>query len=382
MGSRRIGINFTFGHNWLGGVYYLVNLINSFNYRSEGLDELPTFVIFYTDDSERYLDLITYPQVERISVGKVGLLRGYMESWIRRKNMFHDDAFSRSGVEAVYPANDLPFNADRMPYRCVSWYPDLQHRFYPEYFTRLNLFMRERRLKCLLRNTHELVVSSRDVASHFEKFYDVKNVNMTVMPFVSLVEADRLPPSGEVLRKYEIDEPYFMVSNQFYRHKDHLSVIRAISEIRKRGAPICVLMTGKMEDYRDPEYIHSLNQAIDEMDLRDSVKLLGVIPRAEQLALLKSSLAVVQPSLFEGWSTVVEDAKALGASIIASDIPIHQEQLGGQGLLFRNGDYLDLADKILAVQKDPRIATLNIDYDASILSLSREFEKIVSPCRP
>jgi len=34
----------------------------------------------------------------------------------------------------------------------------------------------------------------------------------------------------------------------------------------------------------------------------------------------------VQPSLFEGWSTVVEDARALGKPIVLSDIPVHLEQ--------------------------------------------------------
>jgi hypothetical protein len=37
-------------------------------------------------------------------------------------------------------------------------------------------------------------------------------------------------------------------------------------------------------------------------------------------------MAVVQPSLFEGWSTVVEDARALGKRQFLSDIQVHVEQ--------------------------------------------------------
>ncbi|MFM6026689.1 MAG: glycosyltransferase, partial [Dolichospermum sp.] len=33
-----------------------------------------------------------------------------------------------------------------------------------------------------------------------------------------------------------------------------------------------------------------------------------------------------QPSLFEGWSTVIEDAKSLGKNLIASDLDVHLEQ--------------------------------------------------------
>jgi glycosyltransferase involved in cell wall biosynthesis len=341
------------------------------------LGELPTLVIFYNEDSEPYLDLITFPNVERVKVPRRGLLGGYFGSFMLRKNLFHDQAFIDAKIESVYPANDLPLNADEMPYRCVSWYPDLQHCFHPEYFTRSNLFLRERRLKCLLKNTHELVVSSQDVASHFERFYDMAKVKMTVMPFVSLVDVDSLPTSDDVFRKYEINEPYFMVSNQFYRHKDHLTLIRAVNELRKSGVTVCVLMTGKMEDYRDPDYIHSLKKAIEDFGIEDSIQMLGVIPRADQLSLLKSSLSVIQPSLFEGWSTVVEDAKALGSSIIASGIPIHKEQLDGQGILYLPQDHVDLANKMRVLQGDPNAARLNFDYNENIVTLSNSFESIM-----
>ena len=38
------------------------------------------------------------------------------------------------------------------------------------------------------------------------------------------------------------------------------------------------------------------------------------------------AVAVIQPSLFEGWSTVVEDARALGKTMALSDISVHREQ--------------------------------------------------------
>ena len=41
---------------------------------------------------------------------------------------------------------------------------------------------------------------------------------------------------------------------------------------------------------------------------------------------MRQSLAMLQPSLFEGWSTPVEEAKSLGKSIVLSNIPVHVEQ--------------------------------------------------------
>jgi len=41
---------------------------------------------------------------------------------------------------------------------------------------------------------------------------------------------------------------------------------------------------------------------------------------------MRHCVCLINPSLFEGWSTTVEEAKALGKHIILSDIPVHREQ--------------------------------------------------------
>jgi glycosyltransferase involved in cell wall biosynthesis len=87
-----------------------------------------------------------------------------------------------------------------------------------------------------------------------------------------------------------------------------------------------VVCTGKLEDYRDPGYISRLNDLLDAGDLHSHVRILGLIPRDVQIALFRRALAVIQPSLFEGWSTVVEDARVLGKASLLSDIPVHREQ--------------------------------------------------------
>ncbi|NIO41379.1 MAG: glycosyltransferase [Burkholderiales bacterium] len=56
--------------------------------------------------------------------------------------------------------------------------------------------------------------------------------------------------------------------------------------------------------------------------------------RADLYALMRGSIAVVNPSLFEGWSTTVEEAKAIGAPLVLSDIAVHREQAGGDAVYF------------------------------------------------
>ena len=95
-----------------------------------------------------------------------------------------------------------------------------------------------------------------------------------------------------------------------------------------------LVCTGSTYGFRGDDYFKRLSAYMDEHGLRIRVHVLGLLPRAEQIALLKSASAVLQPSRFEGWSTIIEDAKSLGKAILASDIAVHREQLdGGRGIL-------------------------------------------------
>ena len=60
--------------------------------------------------------------------------------------------------------------------------------------------------------------------------------------------------------------------------------------------------------------------------LGDNIKILGKIEYKYVLSLMKKSIAVINPSFFEGWSSTVEEAKSLGKKIILSDIEVHKEQ--------------------------------------------------------
>lgn len=54
--------------------------------------------------------------------------------------------------------------------------------------------------------------------------------------------------------------------------------------------------------------------------------MLGVVTYEEVFSLIKFSKAVINPSLFEGWSSTVEECKSVGKNMILSDLSVHKEQ--------------------------------------------------------
>ncbi len=111
--------------------------------------------------------------------------------------------------------------------------------------------------------------------------------------------------------------------------------------------------------------------------MTENIRLLGMIDRNEQLSLMKDSRAVIQPSLFEGWSTSIEEAKSLDKFMILSDLPLHKEQVTRNALFFLRNDAAELADRIRRVaERRPDIVPN--DYGASIAEAGRRFMEIVS----
>ena len=62
------------------------------------------------------------------------------------------------------------------------------------------------------------------------------------------------------------------------------------------------------------------------MEYKDYYKILGVVPYNDLLSLMAYSIAVINPSKSEGWSSTVEQAKSYGKMILLSDLDVHLEQ--------------------------------------------------------
>lgn len=358
---KRVGLVFTFDKEWLGGIIYIINLIKSANLLSDSTK--PHIVLYYAPENVRFLAeirAINYPSIKYIETRSKGSVLNYIRSLLSQQN-YCIPTIKRDRLDGVFPANDLPISFSNGRTKMISWIPDFQHRIYPGFFTKTNLMLRELRFRLTLKNTNCLVLSSNTAYSHLKKFYSKNLPSVKVLQFASIISTE-LPVVEEVKSRYGISGNYFIVSNQFYEHKNHITVFSAVALIKAKHPHLRVIFTGKMEDHRNKEFIKSLTDYTQNHHLEEHCIFLGVIPREDQLALMTASIAVIQPSRFEGWSTVIEDAKALGRQVIASDIEVHREQLGESGFYF-NTDSSDELAAIISRFLTGDIVRCDIDYN-------------------
>lgn len=372
---KKIGILFNFSGSWLGGVYYVQNIIKALNFLGD--DEKPEIIIFYKKELSNFALEIDYKYLTTVEWNFESVYKGFLKSWIYRKNVFVDQIINEYDLDGVYPLYDHPVSHKKVKGNAIlaAWFPDLQHKFYPNYFNKLNLILRELRLKLILKNASTLVVSSFDVKNHFKKFYKIKtDFKIKVLQFVSIIDNFNVD-FNKIKIKYNLPDEYFMVSNQFYEHKNHIILFKALGYLKSQNKNLKVVLTGKMEDYRNPVFIENLKQAINKDKIEDNIKMLGVIPREEQLCIMQNSKAIIQPSLFEGWSTVIEDAKSLQRPVICSNIPIHKEQLEDLGTYFNPSNYKELASLMEGFESTTNVEIYD-KYENRVTNFARNFLSI------
>lgn len=329
--------------DWLGGTNYFRNLLGAL--MSVKDRQLEPVVFVSRAHAEAWRE-----HVPGISMIPTSLVDRPAPSWIVRKGVQavtgRDLAFElvlrRRGVR-LYSHGRTLGRGSRI--RTLGWIQDCQHMHLPEFFTAEERRRRDESFRNICRECDAVVVSSEDARKSLVDFEPAAATKVQVLHFVPDVPpAASLPTQATLEERYGFQGPYLHLPNQFWKHKNHQVVVDALRILRDRGTKALVLSTGGTRDYRNPDFFASLMAGVEREKLGDSFRPLGVVPYKDMLGLMFHSHAVINPSLFEGWSTTVEEAKRLGLPVLLSDIAVHREQAPEGGVYFASGDPAALAE--------------------------------------
>jgi glycosyltransferase involved in cell wall biosynthesis len=248
------------------------------------------------------------------------------------------------GTHAVF--GGLP--EKRIGFPQICWIPDFQHVHRPDFFSVEERRSRDTYFARMMVEADRVVVSNQCSWADAVELFPQHEHKLAVVPFTMFLGSKwRTDDTAAVVRKYGLPEKFLLLPGQFWKHKNHATVFRSIQLLRERGVGDVVLAcTGSPHDYRFPRHANDLRRLLAEDRLERAVRILGLLPRGDQVQLMRAAAAVVQPSFFEGWSAVLEECRSMGKIIFASDIPMHREQLTEGVHLFDPNSAEALADLI------------------------------------
>lgn len=376
---KKVALVYAYNENWIGGTYYIENLISALG-RLPDVQQ-PELIIFSTEasDAERLQQNVQYSHWSfRALERKLSLLERVINKTtamvLRRRfiSLYHAD------IDLVFPVPTAWRHFFSRIENHLYWIPDFQEYYLPVFFKTEEIQGRKTDQALIIQTARNIVFSSHAAQNDFNTIYPGNKLEQHVLQFA----VTSRPASGsasECLARYGIDRPYFICSNQFWKHKNHTIVLKALAGLKRTHPQVLVVFTGKEHDYRNPTYFEELMALRLELDLSNQTKFLGFISREDQLALMQAAAAVIQPSLFEGWSTVVEDAKSMSVPLVVSALDVHKEQLADYAakIFFAPEDAGQLRVGMAQVL-DGQLCAQPYAYDRNLERFAREFVDIVS----
>ena len=224
----RVGFVAYFDGGWLGGISYFRNLLNAlyalpdrkvepviftgFRTRNEYFEGLPDMTVVRS----RLLDRGTLPSVTRKLWVRTFSRDWFLERLLKSHSIAVLSHSSWLGKEASIPA--------------IGWIPDFQHVYLPDCFDPTEIRLRNREFHRICRLCSAVIVSSYAAQSDLFQFEPSCRSKSHVLQFVAgpVKDETSLPSSRELADKYRYSGRYFLLPNQFWKHKNHGVVLEAL----------------------------------------------------------------------------------------------------------------------------------------------------------
>lgn len=369
--------------SWTGGLHYLRNLFSA-------LAEVPGRplepVLFMAPGTpERGWKMLepflsSPPVLVRNWQGRRGVRLA--RATLRGCDRASEEVFRSAGVDLVFE-NDTWFGA-RFGLPTLAWIADFQHCHLPQLFSPLQRFARTAKFNAYCKHASSVMVSSQDGRNDCESFFPTARGRVDAVPFaVDLSPAVLRAETAAILNQHNLPPKFFYFPAQLWRHKNHARLVEALALLKTRGVSVVVIATGNAADAFRPGYPAQVMQAVANQGLQENLRFLGHVPYGHIMPLMRAAAAVINPSLFEGWSTTVEEAKALGVPLVLSDLRVHREQAPPEARFFHPESAEDMARALAeawqALEPGPRPLAEEkalADYGLRRLEFGRRFVEV------
>jgi glycosyltransferase involved in cell wall biosynthesis len=209
---------------------------------------------------------------------------------------------------------------------------DIQHVFFPSFFSRAELAYRRVAYGQSLRRARKVIAISEHVkATAVER--------MGLEP--DLVEVIHLGLDHELFRPDESGQrgSFLLYPANPWPHKNHERLFQAFRRVRKARPELRLILTGTG--------LERLGAVPEGVEVR------GRVPREELAELYRTAAALVFPSLYEGFGQPPLEAMASGTPVAVSRAGSLPEVCGDAAIYFEPTSVDEIAEAILAVLESP-----------------------------
>lgn len=247
----------------------------------------------------------------------------------------------------IFPAQDSL--AYQVPVPALAPVFDLMHRYEPR-FPEVGSWGRGRRrdfhYSALCAFAEGILVDSEVGKQQLLDSYRVDAGKVHILPFVpssDFYHASSLPRTAD----HRLPDKFFVYPAQFWQHKNHTNLIKAVASLREGVPDIQVVLIGA----RKNGYEGALRLS-RELGVSESLRFLGFVPDAEVPAILRRARAMIYPTFFGPTNIPPLEAFATGCPVACSRIYGMPAQVSDAALLFDPKSVEELASAMRRLWTD------------------------------
>lgn len=263
----------------------------------------------------------------------------------------------------IFPAQDLW--GIWTPVVAINTVHDLMHRYEPRFpeVGRADIRWRRERLhRAICRYSRILLVDSDLGGTHVAESYAPADARIRVLPYAvpPAIAGNANGPLAPPPAHYGLPSKYLFYPAQFWKHKNHENLLRAMAMLRPDVPDIALVLVGAPKNAAT-----DVIALIGELGLEDAVWRLGYVPDQDMPALYRNARAMVMPSFFGPTNIPALEAMAMGCPVAVSGIYAVPEQLGDAALYFDPSSVESIAAAVRRLWTDDAlVATLRSRHAA------------------
>jgi glycosyltransferase involved in cell wall biosynthesis len=219
-----------------------------------------------------------------------------------------------------------------IPVPAIGTIYDLMHRYqkqFPEVSDHGQFQRREKHYMNICKWSAGILVDSQVGKQHVVESYQTNPNKIHVLPFVAPKYIQNDDRNSKTVNRYNLPEKYFFYPAQFWEHKNHKSLLKAMADLKKEVKDLNFVFVGS--PYNGYESTIALSK---ELNLMNNIKILGYVPDHDMPALYRRSRALIMPTFFGPTNIPPLEAMTLDCPVAISDIFGTREQLGDAAIYF------------------------------------------------
>ena len=392
--KKKIRLAFIINFNirkWLGGFNIILNLANFLQKNQKKLKHNFEIIIITKNkkDLKNFHVNKNIQIIENFKLFDLNLFLRIVEKislLFFGKTIIMENFLNKNSIDFITHSNFATGKKSKV--KSIVWIPDFQYIHLPNLFSLKYKIFKKINLFLFKNHAFKILLSSNSAKKDLENITNIKKNFIKISKFVFQVpKNNKLPSFNYLIKKFKINKKYIYLPNQYWVHKNHDLVIKALSKIGNENLKkykIQIVSTGSQWDYRNPENFNNIMNYIKTNKLEDHYKYIGTVKYLEVMSLIKNAHCVLNPSFFEGWSSTVEQAKSYNKQLLLSNIDTHLEQKPKNCIYFNPNNLKQITIIILNLFKSKtRINKKNfyksdIEIDKKLYKYAKEFCNIIT----